>query len=109
MGTIVVGSLKQSCDVTNQNSPVINMRLLLSNKVTQLLREPYRKTAMKVTVGIAVIFTIFFIFSRNTEATKTKDAKNKDLLVTDIVYFDIAIGEEEVGKIVIGLFGETVP
>merc|ERR1712243_60610 len=85
------------------------MRLLLSNKVTQLLREPYRKTAMKVTVGIAVIFTIFSIFSRNTEATKTKDAKNKDLLVTDIVYFDIAIGEEEVGKIVIGLFGETVP
>lgn len=32
-----------------------------------------------------------------------------DTLVTDVVYFDISIGGEPVGRIELGLFGQTVP
>jgi hypothetical protein len=35
--------------------------------------------------------------------------KEDDLLVTKKVYFDSAIDDEPVGRIVIGLFGETCP
>ena len=34
---------------------------------------------------------------------------SSDLLVTKLVYFDITIGGEKEGKIVIGLFGAAVP
>ena len=35
--------------------------------------------------------------------------KENDLLVTKKAFFDIAIDDEEIGRIVIGLFGETCP
>ena len=36
-------------------------------------------------------------------------AADKDTLVTKKVFFDITIGGEKAGRIVIGLFGKTVP
>ena len=35
--------------------------------------------------------------------------RKEDEVITDLVYFDIKIGKEVVGKITMGLFGNTVP
>ncbi|VDD88819.1 unnamed protein product [Enterobius vermicularis] len=42
-------------------------------------------------------------------ATLSKEDRPKGPKVTDKVFFDIKIGDEEIGRIVIGLFGKTVP
>lgn len=47
---------------------------------------------------------INFVFHIPLSAAITREA-----LVTDLVYLDIDIGNKEVGKIVIGLFGSTSP
>ena len=38
-----------------------------------------------------------------------KANNDKDLLVTKKVFFDVEIGGEKAGRVVIGLFGKTVP
>ncbi|PUU79564.1 hypothetical protein B9Z19DRAFT_819263 [Tuber borchii] len=43
-----------------------------------------------------------FLFSQPTEAAKSP-------LITHKVYFDIKHGDQELGKIVFGLYGKTVP
>ncbi|KAB7502357.1 Peptidyl-prolyl cis-trans isomerase B [Armadillidium nasatum] len=52
-----------------------------------------------------VIGIIVFMSSSNIET----EAKEKGPMVTDKVWFDITIGGEAAGRIVIGLFGGTVP
>ena len=48
-------------------------------------------------VIIGVFFWLFFVMQAG------------ELTVTQQVFFDITIGDKEAGRVVIGLFGETVP
>ncbi|CAH2008781.1 unnamed protein product [Acanthoscelides obtectus] len=52
-----------------------------------------------------LILSVFVaVFSSSAAADDKKGPK-----VTDKVWFDIKIGDEAVGRVVIGLFGKTVP
>uniref|UniRef100_A0A0N4Z283 Peptidyl-prolyl cis-trans isomerase n=1 Tax=Parastrongyloides trichosuri TaxID=131310 RepID=A0A0N4Z283_PARTI len=55
-------------------------------------------------INLLIIFFLFVNSIYSEEQEKPKGPK-----VTDKVYFDIKIGDESIGKIVIGLFGKTVP
>ncbi|KAK3709903.1 hypothetical protein QZH41_020026 [Actinostola sp. cb2023] len=64
---------------------------------------------LKIMKALAIIGTvvgvIVFLLQPNDTHAKTK----KGPLVTEKVFFDITIGDEKVGRIVMGLFGKTVP
>ncbi|XP_043933421.1 peptidyl-prolyl cis-trans isomerase B [Protopterus annectens] len=62
---------------------------------------------MKLLFAAALIAgsLIFLLFPSASVA----DEKKKGPKVTDKVYFDIMIGDEAAGRVVIGLFGKTVP
>lgn len=62
---------------------------------------------MKLLFAAALIAgsVIFLLFPGASEA----EDKKKGPKVTCKVYFDIKIGDEQVGRVVIGLFGKTVP
>ncbi|MCJ1270003.1 Peptidyl-prolyl cis-trans isomerase B [Lobaria immixta] len=57
----------------------------------------------RVIISLLVVLTATFLFfAQSTEATKGPKITNK-------VYFDITHGDEPLGRIVIGLYGKTVP
>ncbi|XP_054756695.1 peptidyl-prolyl cis-trans isomerase B-like [Lytechinus pictus] len=55
---------------------------------------------------VALVSLIYLLLPAGAKGDKQS---KKDLLVTDKVYFDITIGGEVEGRIVIGLFGKVVP
>jgi len=60
-------------------------------------------TFQRVAISALLILTIVFVFfAQTTEATKGPK-------ITHQVYFDIQHGDEEMGRIVIGLYGKTTP
>lgn len=62
---------------------------------------------MKLLFAAALIAgsVIFLLFPSASEA----DEKKKGPKVTVKVFFDVKVGDEEIGRVVIGLFGKTVP
>ncbi|XP_053741428.1 peptidyl-prolyl cis-trans isomerase B [Synchiropus splendidus] len=62
---------------------------------------------MKFLVAVTVIVAslVFLAFPNGSSA----DEKKKGPKVSEKVFFDIRVGDEEIGRIVIGLFGKTVP
>lgn len=62
---------------------------------------------MKFLVAVTVIVgsLVFLAFPNGSSA----DDKKKGPKVSEKVFFDIKIGDEVIGRIVIGLFGKTVP
>lgn len=51
---------------------------------------------------LLVLAAAIFFFAQSTEALKGPK-------ITNQVYFDITIGDEPIGRIVMGLYGKTVP
>ncbi|TKX26128.1 peptidyl-prolyl cis-trans isomerase B [Elsinoe australis] len=57
----------------------------------------------RIAISLMVILTVVFVFfAQTTEAAKGPKITHK-------VYFDMTHGEEKLGRIVIGLYGKTVP
>jgi len=63
---------------------------------------------MKV-VGIGAFCFLVYFFAFPSQTVVVQAAKGDKLDVTDIVFFDMAIGDESIGKIEISLFGKDVP
>lgn len=57
----------------------------------------------RIVVSLMVILTVTFLFFGQT-AEAAKGPK-----ITHKVYFDIKHGDEELGRVVLGLYGKTVP
>jgi len=57
----------------------------------------------------SLVIAAFFVAQHFADGTLQESDKPKGPKVTDKVYFDITIGGEPAGRIVIGLFGKTVP
>lgn len=58
----------------------------------------------RIAISVLLILTATFLFFAQTSAEATKGPK-----ITNKVYFDITHGDEPLGRVVIGLYGKTVP
>merc|ERR1719457_475398 len=70
-----------------------------------MVRVCERRMKFLLAVTIIVGSLVFLLLPNGSDA----DEKKKGPKVTAKVYFDMKIGDDEVGRIVIGLFGKTVP
>ncbi|XP_002155900.2 peptidyl-prolyl cis-trans isomerase 5 isoform X1 [Hydra vulgaris] len=82
--------------------------------ITSALYRKIKKSSfrMKVQVGffsVAAVFFILFIVLSFNQANGEVSQKKKGPRVTNKVFFDIEVGGKKLGRIVIGLFGKTVP
>lgn len=62
-----------------------------------------------VAAGVLTACFVLFMEMKSLHAAADDDDQAKGPKVTDKVYFDIEIGGEKAGRIVLGLFGKTVP
>merc|ERR1719457_393348 len=70
-----------------------------------MVRVCERRMKFLLAVTIIVGSLVFLLLPNGSDA----DEKKKGPKVTAKVYFDMKIGDDEVGRIEIGLFGKTVP
>ncbi|KAG9539578.1 hypothetical protein KCU71_g20089, partial [Aureobasidium melanogenum] len=57
----------------------------------------------RLIISLLVVLTFTFVFfAQSSEAAKGPKITHK-------VYFDVTSGDEEIGRIVLGLYGKTVP
>ena len=60
-------------------------------------------TFQRLIISLLLVLTVVFMFfAQNVEAAKGPKITHK-------VYFDIKQGDKELGRIVLGLYGKTVP
>lgn len=91
-----LSSLRMSSSL---NEPV-SIASSVTSKITRVL------SAVPATAGLLMAFTATASNAAETAAAEAEDPLEK---ITNKVYFDISVNGQEKGRIVIGLFGKTVP
>jgi peptidyl-prolyl cis-trans isomerase B (cyclophilin B) len=61
-------------------------------------------TIQRSLIALLTILTLIFVYFAQVTEAATKGPK-----ITNKVYFDITHGDEQLGRVVIGLYGKTVP
>jgi len=61
-------------------------------------------TIQRSLIALLTVLTLIFVFFAQSTEAATKGPK-----ITNKVFFDITHGDEQLGRIVIGLYGKTVP